>query len=99
MQNRFQKILKYINVSVKNVGTILKAKYKHLNFVQTNVEKDGEVKTDSTTLIESKKVKVYNLTVEGNHVYYAHGFLVSNCDAITGVAEKVLKGQGLSVFK
>ncbi len=136
MQNRFQKILKYINVSVKNVGTILKAKYKHLNFVQTNVEKDGEVKTDesniyqnvlyveqnllaqntrhlpkkdkhvqshaqtdSTTLIESKKVKVYNLTVEGNHVYYAHGFLVSNCDAITGVAEKALKGQGLSVFK
>ncbi|VIF35474.1 phage protein [Clostridioides difficile] len=94
-----RKILKYINVSVKNVGAILKAKYKHLNSVQINVEKDGEVKTDSTTLIESKKVKVYNLTVEGNHVYYAHGFLVSNCDATTGVAEKALKGQGLSVFK
>ncbi|HGM3420531.1 hypothetical protein [Clostridioides difficile] len=70
---------------------------RHLPKKDKHVQSHAQ--TDSTTLIESKKVKVYNLTVEGNHVYYAHGFLVSNCDAITGVAEKALKGQGLSVFK
>ena len=52
-------------------------KEKHVqNFVQT----------DST--IKTEKKKVYNLTVDKDHVYYANGLLVSNCDATTGVAEK-----------
>jgi len=31
------------------------------------------------------KQKVYNLTVEKDHMYYANGILVSNCDAMTQV--------------
>lgn len=31
---------------------------------------------------------VYNLTVEKDHVYYANGLLVSNCDALTGTVEQ-----------
>lgn len=31
---------------------------------------------------------VYNLTVEKDHVYYANGLLVSNCDALTGTIEQ-----------
>ena len=41
-----------------------------------------------TSLItKTEKRKVYNLTVDKDHVYYAHGLLVSNCDTLTGIAE------------
>ncbi|MBR2215977.1 MAG: phage terminase large subunit [Selenomonadaceae bacterium] len=43
-------------------------------------------------ITSAEKVKVYNLTVERDHVYYANGILVSNCDALTGVCEDVLNG-------
>jgi len=48
------------------------------------------VQIDSTTGTEKRKV--YNLTVEKDHVYYAHGLLVSNCDTLTGVCENMTKG-------
>ena len=37
----------------------------------------------------TERKAVYNLTVDQDHVYYAHGLLVSNCDALTGVCEDV----------
>ena len=43
------------------------------NTAQENLEND----TQTTTLR-----KVYNLTVEHDHVFYANGILVSNCDAL-----------------
>lgn len=45
------------------------------------------VQTDLIGCTERKAV--YNLTVDQDHVYYAHGLLVSNCDALTGVCEDV----------
>lgn len=59
---------------------------KSLNLLQKEAE---HVQEDVQTSLDTKreKKKVYNITVEGNHVYYAHGFLVSNCDALTGVYE------------
>ena len=53
-------------------------KEKHAqNFVQTD------------SIIKTEKKKVYNLTVDKDHVYYAHGLLVSNCDALTGICEVI----------
>jgi predicted phage terminase large subunit-like protein len=37
-----------------------------------------------------RKEKVYNLTVEKDHVYYANGLLVSNCDASTQILHKLI---------
>jgi predicted phage terminase large subunit-like protein len=55
----------------------------HLPLGERHVQKRAQ--TFLTTKIE--KQKVYNLTIEKDHVYYADGLLVSNCDATTGVAE------------
>lgn len=56
----------------------------HLHLKEKHVQ--NFVQIDST--IKTEKKKVYNLTVDKDHVYYANGLLVSNCDATTGVAEK-----------
>lgn len=48
------------------------------------------VQTDSIICTERKAV--YNLTVDQDHVYYAHGLLVSNCDALTGICEDITEG-------
>ncbi|WP_367101570.1 hypothetical protein [Fusobacterium gastrosuis] len=50
-----------------------------------------------TNLItKTEKKKVFNISVDKDHVYYAHGLLVSNCDTLTGIAEKMTKPSGLS---
>ena len=36
------------------------------------------------------KEKVYNLTVEKDHLYYAGGFLVSNCDAMSQALTRLI---------
>ena len=48
------------------------------------------VPTDS--IICTGRKAVYNLTVDQDHVYYAHGLLVSNCDCLTGVCEDITDG-------
>ena len=48
------------------------------------------VQTGLTGCTERKAV--YNLTVDQDHVYYAHGLLVSNCDSLTGVCEDITEG-------
>ena len=39
---------------------------------------------------ERKKEKVYNITVEKDHLFYAGGFLVSNCDAMTQALNRLI---------
>jgi hypothetical protein len=34
-------------------------------------------------------VPVYDLTVDGVHEYFANGFLVHNCDAVSGAFEQL----------
>jgi len=42
----------------------------------------------------SRTAVVYNLTVDGAHVYYANGILVSNCDAMTQALRRFSLGGG-----
>lgn len=66
----------YASCVVKNIFLKLNGRQ---NIAQLNVAK----KTD---LRESKKEKVYNLTVKGG-MFYANKILVSNCDALAGAIE------------
>ena len=54
------------------------------NSKQTNMIKQPHV--HAVALLKSvgleEKIPVYNITVEGEHEYFANGILVSNCDAI-----------------
>lgn len=55
---------------------------KNEKLVRLNAEASSHIE-------ESGKQKVYNITVDKDHVYYAHGLLVSNCDALTGICEVI----------
>jgi phage terminase large subunit len=45
-----------------------------------------------------QKIKVYNLTVDKEHNYFANGILVSNCDAIRYALEPYIKKSGSEIF-
>ncbi len=43
---------------------------------------------------KQNKVPVYNLTVEKNHLFYAGGFLVHNCDSATQALSYLIWSSG-----
>lgn len=64
----------------------------HLNQSKHNdIQKDARLVAEvaklnlqrSTDVARRRIEKVYNITVDKDHVYYAHGLLVSNCDAMS----------------
>lgn len=44
-----------------------------------------------------KREKVFNLTVEDCHLFYANGFLVHNCDATTQALRYLSAGHRLNI--
>ena len=57
---------------------------------ETDLEKQKHVLTNALTSLESERSsKVYNLTVENHHEYYANGLLVSNCDALRYATSRI----------
>lgn len=61
--------------------------------VVENVEPLSWSETEIKTKVNNL-VPVYNITVDVDHVFYANGFLVSNCDSLT----EVLLHSGISNF-
>ena len=49
-----------------------------------------------TAIPELNKQAVYNLTVDGSHLYYAGGFLVHNCDAASQALSFMIFSNGLA---
>jgi hypothetical protein len=77
------------SVSASNAGGNLDMgrrshQHQRVNFVQ-------EVAPQHIQTSDGRR-RVYNITVENAHCYYANGILVSNCDALTGVYEKEIAG-------
>lgn len=74
------------------ITTSIKLHKKNANIVENclNTRRDREEKNDifvvcrvpQNTVINNL-VPVYNLTIEDDHVFYANGVLVHNCDALT----------------
>jgi putative SOS response-associated peptidase YedK len=46
---------------------------------------------------DAKRKKVFNLTVEDCHLFYANGFLVHNCDATTQALRYLSAGHRLNI--
>ena len=63
-------------VQKKNVFIVEKNISKNINFL-----KERLVRQDVLHFKE-KKIDIYNITVDKDHVYYANNLLVSNCDAL-----------------
>ena len=81
--------------STEGLSTLQPAQYVEKNSRPQNInrhlpkEKRAQKHVQTNSITEIEKRKVYNLTVEKDHVYYADGLLVSNCDATTGIAETI----------
>ena len=57
----------------------------------TNISPQKHADTSAVTSSATKDV--YNLTVDGEHCYYANGILVSNCDALAYLLQIMRPGQ------
>ena len=77
--------------SVKFVGKNIPLKLNIKNIVVNNA------KLKHITL--DKKQKVYNLTVEDAHVYYANNILVSNCDALVHIVNNTIANRKVSLLE
>lgn len=83
----------HIQQLARNAEEFLRQQKKnHLVRKINSVAGDAQVPTTINT------VPVYNITVEGAGCYFANGVLVSNCDCLTGVGEKIMeRGRGINI--
>ncbi|MEK6882312.1 MAG: Hint domain-containing protein, partial [Nanoarchaeota archaeon] len=63
-------------IKKKGIANYVKKKFWSLNILESNI-----VQRDVLQFKE-KEINVYNITVEKDHVYYANGVLVRNCDSL-----------------
>lgn len=73
---------------VLNVMKSIKQKLRWLqNTAQTNVVQDVVLESLGKKIQTTTLRRVYNITVEDNHEYFANGVLVANCDALSYMLE------------
>lgn len=95
------------NIEIKTINRDIAKQHnanyvvKHLltrNINKASLNEDFVVPPVRQHMQTELEIDVYNLTIENVGVYYANGILVSNCDAITGVCEKIIAGQDFHIY-
>jgi Hint domain len=69
-------------VSMAGITSQNHANVAERNSQRTNFKSSDSVHTPVPSDPHGRLEKVYNLTIERDHVYFANGLLVSNCDAL-----------------
>lgn len=82
-KNQSESIIAPHNVEFNEEKLQENVSYVEQSIEQIHMRDDKHVIQNAEKNIRSKKEKVYNITVEWGHCYYANNFLVANCDVDT----------------